>query len=42
MSISAIPNSGIYEAPEVQRAQPAPAAPPAEEAPSGWIERSNS
>lgn len=35
MSISAIPNSGIYEAPEVRGAQPAPAAPPAEEAPSG-------
>lgn len=34
MSISAIPNSGIYGAPEAQKAQPAPAAPPAEEAPS--------
>ena len=35
MSISAIQNSGIYQAPEVQQAQPAPSAPPAEEAPSG-------
>ncbi len=34
MSISAIQNSGIYQAPEVQRAQAAPAAPPAEEAPA--------
>ena len=34
MSISPIQNSGIYEAPEVRSAQPAPAAPPAEEAPS--------
>lgn len=34
MSISAIQNSGIYEAPEVRGARPAPAAPPVEEAPS--------
>lgn len=34
MSISAIQNSGVYEAPKAQKAQPAPAAPPAEEAPS--------
>ena len=34
MSISAIQNSGIYQAPEARSAQPAPAAPPAEEAPS--------
>lgn len=32
MSISAIQNSGVYQAPEVQ---PAPAAQPAKEAPSG-------
>lgn len=37
MSISAIPNSGIYQAPEVQSARPAPAAPPAEEAPDDRI-----
>ena len=34
MSISAIQNSGVYQSPEVQRTQPAPAALPAEEAPS--------
>lgn len=34
MSISAIPSSGIDQAPEVQKDQPAPSAPPAEEAPS--------
>lgn len=34
MSISAIQNSGVYQSPEAQKAQPAPAAPPAEEAPS--------
>ena len=34
MSISAIQNSGVYQSPETQKAQPAPAAPPAEEAPS--------
>lgn len=37
MSISAIQNSGIYQAPEVRSAQPAPAAPPAEEAPEDRI-----
>ena len=35
MSISAIPNSSIYEAPETRKAQSAPAASPAEETPSG-------
>ncbi len=35
MSISAIPNSSIYEAPETRKAQSAPTASPAEETPSG-------
>lgn len=34
MSISAIQNNDIYQAPEVQKAQPAPTAPLAEETPS--------
>ncbi len=33
MSVSAIQNSSVYQAPEAQKTQPAPAAPPAEEAP---------